>query len=901
MTENLPHAPVATRPAPLLNRRGRLLLVAGILVLAATLLLSGKLFTASFARIERSAMERQARQLRGAFAVEVHKLQISADSFARSDDSADYAATGNPRFLTAGISTERLTAMRTDLVWIIGGDGKTIYSGLLEHDGATLQSPVPAALLARFDAAIRATPGPARAGTGHLLRTARGLAAYATADISAINGPAQARLLFATFIGPDDVARLGETLNLDLRYRYLPNQFVDASALAVPQSIRRWTGSGAGDDLLIEAGDADITAYALVRDMDGVPSGLFYVREPRSIYRAGQRATWTLVGSIAALLLVSGAMAALLLRKIRRSSAARREATQLYGAIAAQLNEAILLVDAESFQVVTANPALRGAVGARGRRLRLLGARDIFPDLATEQLQAAARDAAARTVCASRMRSGTGFIDAEVSVSPIVANGQRMLCLVAHDVSHRRAAEEQQRNSRRRLAHLAQHDVLTGLPNRLYLRARLPRALRLTEESGKILALMVLDLDHFKNVNDTSGHETGDGLLRVVAHRLRATVSATDVVVRMGGDEFVIVASLLPDLATVEAMAARLQAAVHAPIALDGRTWTTAASIGIAVCPRDGNDVDTLLRNADLALYQAKAAGRGVHRLYSEDMQSRARETLAVEQSLREAIRGGELFLEYQPIVDLATSRVSSLEALMRWRHPDLGIIPPDRFIPVAEGSGLSVDIGMEALRQALAQLRKWEDANVPMVPVAINLSAPLVESAGFSEAVIEMARESGVEPSWLRFEITESVLLKDPEGLASRLRVLRSLGCQLLIDDFGTGYSGLQYLARLPVDALKLDKSFISEVGRTGTRATVVQSVIDMAHKLNMVVIAEGIETQKQVRALRDHGCGYGQGFYFSAPVGARQCEALLHSLGWERPITATLVARTLKETRSA
>ena len=314
-----------SRPAPLLGPRGRMLVVAGVLALLATLLLSAELFTASFARIERAAMERQARQLRGAFAAEQHALQISAESFARSDDATDYAITGNARFLTAYFSAESLSAMSTDLVWIIGGDGRTIYSALLDHDGVTLQSPVPAALLARFDPAIRATPAPPRAGTSHLLRTARGLAEFATADISAINGPATARLLFATFVEPDHVARLGATLALDLQYHYLPNQFVDASALAMPQSVRRWTTAGAAGDILVEADGDPATVYALVRDLDGVPSGLFYVHEPRRIYAAGQRATWMLVGGIAALALVSGAVAALLLRKVRRTHAARRE------------------------------------------------------------------------------------------------------------------------------------------------------------------------------------------------------------------------------------------------------------------------------------------------------------------------------------------------------------------------------------------------------------------------------------------------------------------------------------------------------------------------------------------------------------------------------------------------
>jgi predicted signal transduction protein with EAL and GGDEF domain len=370
-----------------------------------------------------------------------------------------------------------------------------------------------------------------------------------------------------------------------------------------------------------------------------------------------------------------------------------------------------------------------------------------------------------------------------------------------------------------------------------------------------------------------------------------------DLVARMGGDEFVVVATLMPDREAIDALAVRLQAAIGAAIMINDEPLTVSASIGIAVYPDDGLQIDSLLKNADIALYQAKEAGRACHRFFQSDMDLRLSEHVALEQALRHAIGSKQIFLEYQPIIDLNTGRVASLEALMRWRHPDRGLIPPSRFIPVAEQSGLIVELGQQALREAVAQLREWLDADVPVVPIAVNVSPLQLERLDFAGTVTALSKERGLDPRWLRFEITESAVMKEPDKLIATLRTLRELGSQILIDDFGTGYSSLSYLNRLPVDVLKIDRAFVRDLGKGTEDKPIVGAVIDLARKLSLVTVAEGVETAEQAAFLREQGCDYAQGYHYSKPIPATQCRWLLQQLRREHPLTQTMAVRVTSE----
>jgi predicted signal transduction protein with EAL and GGDEF domain len=384
-------------------------------------------------------------------------------------------------------------------------------------------------------------------------------------------------------------------------------------------------------------------------------------------------------------------------------------------------------------------------------------------------------------------------------------------------------------------------------------------------------------------------------LLQIVAARLRAAISMHDLVARMGGDEFVVVATLMPDNDSIDKLALRLRTAVSAPIALENATVSVTASLGIAVFPNDGSDVKALLKHADIALYQAKEAGRDCHRFFSADMDLRVSEHLALEQALRHAVGTNQIYMDYQPIIDLRTGHLSSLEALMRWRHPERETIPPGQFIPVAEKSGLIAELGRQGLTLVIAQIRAWLDANVPIVPIAINVSPLQLDRTDFAALVSELAAKAGIEPSWLRFEITESAVMKEPDKLIGTLQTLRDLGSQVLIDDFGTGYSSLSYLNRLPVDTVKIDRAFIRDLGTDRAHTPIVDAVIDMARKLGLKTVAEGVETAEQAALLREQGCDYAQGYFYSKPVSARQCRSLLRELERARPLTETVMVRAI------
>ena len=460
-------------------------------------------------------------------------------------------------------------------------------------------------------------------------------------------------------------------------------------------------------------------------------------------------------------------------------------------------------------------------------------------------------------------------------------------------------ARRQSIDQQRQFSRLARRDVLTGLPNRVYLHKLLPRLIkRAARDSGR-MALLYIDLDHFKNVNDSLGHAAGDKLLLAVAHRLRAAVSTHDVVVRMGGDEFVVVANMLPNAQVANSIADRIRRALVMPLDLDGVTMFASPSIGISGYPEDGTDTEQLLKHADIALNHAKDRGRGNHQFYTPEMNARLRERFGLERALRQALERNELSLEYQPCFDLQSMRPVGLEALIRWRQADGTYIPPSRFIPIAEQSGLIVDIGDWVLRQVGLQLSEWQRQHVPLLPVSVNISVRQFEHVNLATVVSVLADELGIDASLLHFEITESAAMQNSQQHLGSLQALRNLGSRILIDDFGTGYSSLSYLKHLPIDTLKIDRAFVRDMAVDANDAAIVRAIVGVAKSLGLQLVAEGIETAEQLECLRKLDCECGQGFYFSPPVSAESCRAMLWQLrGPPRAVVDTPKLRLLAPT---
>lgn len=434
----------------------------------------------------------------------------------------------------------------------------------------------------------------------------------------------------------------------------------------------------------------------------------------------------------------------------------------------------------------------------------------------------------------------------------------------------RRAAEQT-------LRHQAYHDLLTGLPNRWLLRDRIEQAFAYAHRESHSLAVMFLDLDRFKNLNDTMGHIAGDHLLRAVAGRLKAAVTPWDTIARLGGDDFVL---LLPDVGKPEHASDKADALLklfQTPFVLSGQNVYVDASIGIAMYPENGRDADNLLKNAEAAMYYAKEQGRNNFQFCTSGIQEATATRFVIENELREAIRTSQLVLYYQPQFSLRSEAVTGLEALVRWRHPRRGLVPPDKFIPVAEETGLIISLGGWVIQQALADLRRWRGQGLEVGRLAINLSARQLFHTQTHDILQQCLEGDPASAHTLELEITESGIMQDPEQAVQTLNAFKGLGVSVAIDDFGTGYSSLAYLKRFPIDLLKIDRSFVRDITVDDDDAAIVRTILAMAQALNLRVIAEGVESEKQLKLLAALGCSEGQGYYYARPMPAEALEAFL------------------------
>ena len=472
-----------------------------------------------------------------------------------------------------------------------------------------------------------------------------------------------------------------------------------------------------------------------------------------------------------------------------------------------------------------------------------------------------------------------------------------------HDITRRKDAEEQVRR-------LAYFDTLTGLPNRLLFTEQLIKAVAQAERNGEQLAIMFIDLDDFKRVNDTLGHGAGDDLLKQIGARLSSSIRGLDLLTRsgqdnnlggssntlarLGGDEFIVLLNNVQEAVDAGSVARRLVSALAEPVTVLGNELYVSCSVGVATYPGDGTDIETLLMNADTAMYRAKEAGRGGFQFYDRSMNASARARLQMETLLRRAVERNEFVLHYQPRVDLGSGLIVGAEALIRWQHPERGLLPPKEFIPLAEEAHLVIPIAEWVIAAVCKQVAAWQAAGLRPIPVAVNLAAPHLRERALPELVERVLREHKLPSSLLEIEVTESILMHDPELSLANAKRLDELGVKLSIDDFGTGYSSLSYLKRLPIASLKIDQSFVRDIATDPDDAAIITAIIAMAHSLNLRVVAEGVETEAQRSFLKAHGCDEFQGFLFGHPVGADEFARAMTRLRPE-PIAAALAASAL------
>ncbi|MCS6948100.1 MAG: EAL domain-containing protein [Steroidobacteraceae bacterium] len=560
-----------------------------------------------------------------------------------------------------------------------------------------------------------------------------------------------------------------------------------------------------------------------------------------------------------------------------------------YCAFVEHADSGIVLADAVSLRVLDANPALLTRAGYAPADLNNITLSQLFStdehsgDTLQMQID---RMGDSATFDWFEKRVGGEPIPVEVRCRKLLIDGRELLTLLAHDVSLRRKVESQLIENQARLDHLAHHDPLTDLPNRHYLTAILPSALAEAREKGQMVAILFIDLDHFKHVNDSRGHEVGDRLLQEVARRIKAKTRDSDVVCRMGGDEFVVVLRGFTDVEHIAQTARRINGALDQPITIDGHKLVTTASIGVSLFPRDGSDIGELLKNSDSAMYQAKEAGRNKFQMFRAEMTEKIKQRVAVESALRAAIKLNQFDVLYQPIIELQTRRVACLEALLRWAHPEQGLIGPDKFIDVAEESGLIVPIGNFVIRHVLDDIAAWRALGLAPIPVSVNVSPAQLRQGDLANFIRKQLAVAGCNVDALELELTERAMFMAGNALRSEPRrdmiaELRDCGIKIAIDDFGTGYSSLSYLKRWRVDKLKIDRSFIRDLVTDPNDFAIVSAILAIARQLRIDVVAEGVEGYPQVQTLRKLGCRFGQGYLFAPPQVPERCIPMLrHSL---------------------
>lgn len=546
-------------------------------------------------------------------------------------------------------------------------------------------------------------------------------------------------------------------------------------------------------------------------------------------------------------------------------------AEERYRSVLDNAADAVFVYDAAG-PIHYANQQAADMLGWSVEQLVRMDMRDLVARDAVDTLRTLSRRLGAngqlRAEAALQRRDGTGL--------PVEVNAVRLpdgnFYAAFRDISERKAIEA-------RMEHVATHDPLTGLANRNLLLDRIDQALIHGQRAGHVVAAMLLDLDRFKVINDSLTHATGDAVLTEVAHRLRNAVRAGDTVARLGGDEFMIVATELRSEDDATTLARKVLCAVSRPLNADGHELVVTGSLGIAVFPRDGEDPDTLMRNADLAMYRAKEVSRDAFAFYAPEMNARMRRRLEIENGLRRALEQGEFELHYQPKVDLRTGRMVGAEALLRWRRPDVGLVSPADFIPLAEETGLIVEIGAWVIDHVCARQRMWADAELKICPVAVNVSARQFQQEGLADRVSQALRRHALDAQMLQLEVTETAIMLNPERTLAVLRDLKRIGVHISLDDFGSGYSSLNYLRRFPIDSIKVDQSFVRDISVDPDDASIVRLIIALGHDLDQTVIAEGVETPEQLHFLRRHRCDQMQGYLFSRPLPDGAFEALLRA----------------------
>jgi diguanylate cyclase (GGDEF)-like protein/PAS domain S-box-containing protein len=826
--------------------------------------------------IESRDVDMQSQQLDRGFKNELSNLYESMADYAIWNETAEFARGNRPEFLSE-LNAAALVRLEVDTFLVLDRNLETRAS--LALDATSVQEyeipPDPELLAIIKQAVTSGQLNGAHEFVRGIVQRARGPGIFAVRPIFDDTGAGQPQgwIAFARAFTPAVVTRMGRFSPWPVTG--FPVATLDRSGL--PENVREWvrTSPLTSNRMTEVSGRTHVNGYLILRDALGAPVWVVQIEIPRSAFAQATRTTMYQTILLGLLVVGFTIVALLLLARSRRLNADRLALESRYRAIIEQAQDGLLIADARTGEIVDANPAVQQQLGfsldeLRGRSVLsvLRGPNDSQdPVIAT-----LARVEPSRGIELVQWLKDGRQMDVEVSCVPIESSDRRLVSYLMRDLSERKKAQSQLLANQQRLDKLANHDTLTGLPNRLFLQAHLPEAIARCQETGTMLAVLFLDLDRFKHINDSRGHEVGDKLLQEIARRVRAAVRPADIVVRMGGDEFVVVLHKVNAPDEVAIAATRINEVLSAPVMVDSRALVVTVSIGVSLYPRDGASMGELLKHSDTAMYQAKDLGRNNFQVFSPQMDRTLKERVAIESSLRAGLKLQQFDVHYQPIIDIHSRRVAGLEALLRWKHPTQGYVSPERFIEVAEETGLIIPIGQFVLDRIGRDISAWRDQGAHLVPVSMNVSAVQLERTKLKELVQQAMLKNRIGPQLLALELTEGSLFESRTGefREDALASLRDLGVKLAIDDFGTGYSSLSYLKRWRVDSLKIDRSFVRDIATDPSDHAIVSAIVAMARSLNITVVAEGIESWQQLEILRNMGCSLAQGFLFAKPCSA-------------------------------
>lgn len=837
-------------------------------VLGAVLVLfaagSSWLFLDSFSRLEKQLMLTEVKRAKESIQTEISHIEMMAADYSGWDEAYQFVRNGNHAFVTTNLADPVFSKLKLNLIAYFNTDGAMVFGKAFDYRNSR-QIPIPADLKPHFNLnaplLLHATTNSVTKG---FLVIPEGILLVASRPVltSQYSGPARGTIVMARYLDATEVRAIAARTHRSL------------SILPLPLSPGKYDSAHntASIDVQIEQTGDHISGSERVYDIYGKEAFIIRVDAPRSVFHHGKEAIGFFLILFAAVIIFSAGGIGRIFSNLTSTLKRQQETERHYRTLVDKAAEGIVLVTHDGYYILEANDAFASLAGMTVQEILGCSLLDFF-DINTEEVS----DEFVRILSETRElkirhRSGQ-TVFAEVSGNSLTFQNQPVLSLIIHDITERKHFEEQ-------LMYQAGHDPLTGLPNRNLLNDRLAQAIALSERSHSPIVIILLDLDHFKIINDTLGHSCGDQLLVTVARRLQDLIRGSDTISRIGGDEFVAVLTTRDHSEDIITIANRFLEAISRPCTLQGQEIRVTASIGIAQYPEDGDDCETLFKKADTAMYHIKEHGRNGFQFFADEMNRKIARRIKIESQLRHAMERDELSLHYQPQIELATGKIVGMEVLLRWHNEELGHVSPADFIPVAEDTGMIVAIGEWALKTACRQLKLWSELNFPKLRMAVNLSPRQFGQSNLVQMVQDILNETGINADCLDLEVTESLMMNNIEDSINKMIALRTLGISLSIDDFGTGYSSLSSLQRFPLNILKVDRSFVQEIGN-GSKAVIIRAIVAMAHSLGLTIIAEGVETVDQLNFLRNHHCEEVQGFYFSRPLSAGKFAELIANLG--------------------